>query len=464
MKGKSKSKRTKGIEQAHPFDGLSKVNPQAAGVDIGAEEVVVCVAPNETTQLVRGFGNYTVDLHAIAAWLSEHKIKSVAMESTGVYWIPLFELLEERGFECLLISSRSLRRVSGRKSDITDAQWIQTLHNYGLLESSFRPQADLVALRTLLRHRKNLIDHRSPHILHMQKALLQMNIHLEQAVSDVTGVTGQKIIRGILFGMREPKELASLREPGCKKSAQEFAQALTGTWREEHLFVLKQALELYDFYSEQIAACDEEIEKKFSETRPDWEAGQLPPLPAHKRNSHSKNRHPESAKIRGHLKRICGVDISLVDGMGVSLAQTVILECGTDMTKFPSEKHFGSWLGLAPKHEISGGKVLNNKVLKTKNRAGQAFRMAAQSVKQADCPFGMFYRRLKARLGPSQATVATAYAIARVVYRMLKYQVEYDPLSVNEYQKQYEEQQVKYMRKRAAKYGYELVQLVPAPA
>ena len=464
MKGKGKSRRTKGIEQAHPFDGLSKVNPHAAGVDIGAEEIVVCVAPNETTQLVKGFGNYTIDLHAIADWLSEHKIKTVAMESTGVYWIPLFELLEERGFECLLISSRSLRRVSGRKSDITDAQWIQTLHNYGLLESSFRPQSDLVALRTLLRHRKNLIDHRSPHILHMQKALLQMNIHLEQAVSDVTGVTGQKIIRGILFGMREPKELATLREHGCKKSEEEFVKALTGTWREEHLFVLKQALELYDFYSEQIEACDKEIEKKFSETRPDWDAGELPVVPAHKRSSHSKNRNPESAKIRAHLKRISGVDISLVDGMGVSLAQTVILECGTDMSKFPTEKHYGSWLGLAPKHEISGGKVLNNKTLKTKNRAGQAFRMAAQSVKQADCPFGVFYRRLRARLGPSQATVATAYAIARVVYRMLKYQVEYDPLSVNEYQQQYEEQQVKYMRKRAAKYGYELVQLAPAPA
>jgi transposase len=464
MKSKGKSKRTKGIEQAHPFDGLSKVNPHAAGVDIGAEEIVVCVAPSETTQLVRGFGNYTVDLHAIADWLAEHKVKTVAMESTGVYWIPLFELLEERGFECLLISSRSLRRVSGRKSDITDAQWIQTLHNYGLLESSFRPQADLVALRTLLRHRKNLIDHRSPHILHMQKALLQMNIHLEQAVSDVTGVTGQKIIRGILFGMREPKELASLREPGCKKSEQEFVQALTGTWREEHLFVLKQALELYDFYSEEIEACDKEIEKQFSETRPDWDAGELPPLPAHKRNSHSKNHQKESDKIRAHLKRICGVDISLVDGMGVALSEMVILECGTDMSKFPTEKHFGSWLGLSPKHEISGGQVLNNKTLKTKNRAGQAFRMAAQSVKQADCPFGVFYRRLRARLGPAQATVATAYAIARVVYRMLKYQVEYDPLSVNEYQKQYEEQQVKYMRKRAAKYGYELVQLAAAPA
>ena len=220
---RKKSKRTKGIEQAHPFDGMSRVNPHTAGADIGADEIVVCVSTNETTQLVRGFGNYTIDLHAIADWLAEHKIKTVAMESTGVYWIPLFEVLEQNGFECLLISSRSLRRVPGRKSEVTDAQWIQTLHNYGLLESSFRPQADLISLRPLLRHRRSLVDHRPPHVLHMQKALLQMNIQLSQAVSDVTGVTGQAIIRAILSGVRSPKILASLREPGCKKSEEEIA-------------------------------------------------------------------------------------------------------------------------------------------------------------------------------------------------------------------------------------------------
>ena len=458
---RQKSKRTKGIEQEHPFDGMSKINLHAAGVDIGAAEIVVCVVTNETTQLVRGFGNYTVDLNAIAEWLTEHKIKTVAMESTGVYWIPLFEVLEKHGFECLLISSRSLRRVAGRKSDVTDAQWIQTLHNYGLLESSFRPQADLIALRTLLRHRQSLIDHRSPHILHMQKALLQMNIQLSQAVTDVTGVTGQAIIRAILAGVRDPQMLASLREHGCKKSEEEIGKALTGTWRDEHLFVLKQAVALYDFYTQQILECDDEIERMFAETRQNWKGGELQPLSARKRGSHSKNKHHETEKIRGHLKRVSGVDISLVDGMGVSLAQTVILECGTDMSKFPTEKHFCAWLGVAPKHEVSGNKVLKNTTLKTKNRAGQAFRMAAQSVKQAECAFGVMYRRLRARLGPAQATVATAHAIARVVYRMLKYKVEYDPLSVNEYQKQYEEQQIKYMKKRAAKLGYQLV-AVPA--
>ncbi len=238
---------------------------------------------------MRGFGNYTVDLQAIAEWLKSYKIRTVAMESTGVYWIPLFEELERQGFECLLISSRSLRRVAGRKSDITDAQWIQTLHNYGLLEGSFRPQSDLVALRTLLRHRAQLVEHRSPHILHMQKALLQMNVQLSQAVTDITGVTGQAIIRAILSGVRNPKMLASLREPGCKKSEEEIGKALTGTWREEHLSCLNQSVAIYDFYTQQILECDVEIERMYGETRPDWAEGELQPFSWRKRNSHSKN-------------------------------------------------------------------------------------------------------------------------------------------------------------------------------
>lgn len=454
---RQKSKRTPGMEEAHAFSGMSRVNPNAGGVDIGAVEIVACVSGDESTQIVKAFGNYTVDLQAIGKWLHEYHVKTVAMESTGVYWIPLFEELERQGFECLLISSRSLRRVAGRKSDITDAQWIQTLHSYGLLEGSFRPQADLVALRTLLRHRSQLLEHRAPHILHIQKALLQMNVQLSQALSDVMGETGRAMIRAIVSGERAPKLLATFRDAGCKKSAEEIEKALTGTWREEHLFVLKQSLELYDFYTEQIKSCDEEIDRMYGLIRPDWEAGELPSLPKKKQNSHSKNAPKNQGEIRQHLKRISGVDVSVVDGFGVSLAQTVIMEVGTDMSRFPSEKHFCSWLGLAPKHEISGAKVLRNRTLKTKNRAGQSFRMAAQSVKQADCPFGLLYRRLRSRLGPAQATVACAHAIARVVYRMLKYKVEYDPLSVNEYQKQYDEQQVKYMKKKAAKLGFQLV-------
>lgn len=454
---RQRGRRTKGMEEAHPFAGMSQVNANAAGVDIGAEEIVVCVAGNASTQIVKAFGNYTVDLQNIGKWLQEHQVKTVAMESTGVYWIPLFEELERKGFECLLISSRSLRRVSGRKSDIQDAQWIQTLHSYGLLESSFRPQAELVALRTLLRHRAQWLDHRSPHIQHMQKALLQMNVQLSQALSDVTGETGLNIIRAIVSGERDPQQLAALRDRNCKKSEEEIGKALTGTWREEHLFIIRQSLEMYDFYTQQIEVCDAEIERMYALTRPDWEERELQPLSVRKRNSHSKNAPPNTGEIRKHLKRISGVDLSVVDGFGVSLAQTIIMEVGTDMSKFPSEKHFCSWLGLAPKHEISGGKVLKNKTLKTKNRAGQAFRMAAQSVKRADCVFGSLYRRLKSRLDKAQATVATAHAIARVIYRMLKYKVEYETISVEEYEKKYKDQQIKYMKKKAEKLGFQLV-------
>ena len=330
----------------------------------------------------------------------------------------------------------------GQKTDVEDAQWIQTLHSYGLLKGSFRPEGDLVGLRTLLRHRSQLLEHRAPHIQHIQKALLQMNIQLSQAVTDVMGMTGQKILRAIVVGERKSENLAALREPGCKHSEEEIAKALTGTWRAEHLYVMKQSLELYDFYTEKIEACDAEISRQYGMTRPEWVKGELPAVSDKKRHAHSKNAPRDAKEIREHLYRINGVDLSLVDGIGVSLAQTVTMEVGSNVgEKFPTEKHFCAWLGLAPKHDITGGKVLNNRTLKTKNRAGQAFRMAAQSVKQADCPFGALYRRLRSRLGPAQATVATAHAIARVVYKMLKYKVEYDPLSVNEYQKKYEEQQ-----------------------
>jgi transposase len=445
------------MEEAHPFEGMSQVNKDAAGVDIGAEEIIGCVSGAGNIQIVKAFGNYTLDLQNIGKWLQEHHVKTVAMESTGVYWIPLFEELEGQGFECLLISSRSLRRVPGRKSDIQDAQWIQTLHSYGLLESSFRPQAELVGLRTLLRHRSQLLEHRAPHIQQMQKALLQMNVQLSQALSDVTGETGMAIMRAIAAGEREPQRLAAYRDRNCKKSEEEIGKALTGTWRDEYLFIVRQSLAMYEFYTKQVEECDAEIDRMYALIRPDWESGELKALPQKKRNSHSKNAPRNKEGIRQHLKRISGVDLSVVDGFGVSLAQTVIMEVGTDMTKFPSEKHFCSWLGLAPKHEISGAKVLKNKTMKTKNRAGQAFRMAAQSVKRADCVFGSLYRRLKGRLDKAQATVATAHAIARVVYRMLKYKVEYEQVSVEEYEKKYKEQQIKYMKKKAGKLGFQLV-------
>jgi transposase len=444
------------VVNTQAFAGLSRIQPHAAGIDIGAHEIWACVPGEGDTQIVRLFGTYTPNLHALGAWLLEHQIQTIAMESTGVYWIPIFEYLETLGLQCCLISSRSIKRVPGRKSDVADCQWIQTLHSYGLLESSFQPQADLVALRTLLRHRTQLLQHRAPHILHMQKALLQMNIQLSQALSDVTGETGQAIIRAIVAGERDPFHLAQLRNYRCKKDAAKIAKALTGTWRSEHLFVLQQALELYDFYTAQIQACDAEIERTYATIRPDWPVAQPLEFTRKKNHSHSKNRPPNELALRSHLLRIAGVDVPAVDGISVSVAQTILSEIGTDMSRWPTVKHFCSWLGLAPKNDITGGKVIRSRTGKTKNRAGQAFRLAASSVTRADCAFGAFYRRKKSQIGPAQAIVATAHMIARVVYFMLKNQVPYEHVSAASFDQRYREQQIRSLHRKAAKLGFQL--------
>lgn len=450
------------IVDKQPFADISRIQPHAAGMDIGAHEIWVCIPGEGNTQIVRLFGTYTADLHAIGDWLQAHQIRTVAMESTGVYWIPIFEYLELLGFQCCLISSRSIKRVPGRKSDVEDCQWIQTLHSYGLLESSFRPETDVVALRTLLRHRAQLIQHRAPHIQHMQKAMLQMNIQLSQALSDVTGQTGQHIIRAIVAGERDPFKLAALRNYRCKKDEAEIAKALTGTWRDEHLFVLKQALELYDFYTAQIQTCDTEIERTYSIIRPDWPSALPDDLPKKRNHSHSKNAPKNANDLRRHLFRIAGIDLTAVDGISVSIAQTILSEIGSDMSKWPTVKHFCSWLGLAPKNDITGGKVIRSRTTKTKNRAGQAFRLAASSVTRADCAFGAFYRRKKSQIGPAQAIVATAHMIARTVFFMLKNQVQYIHTSSKSFDQRYREQQIRYIHRKATKLGFRLTPIDPS--
>jgi transposase len=440
---------------------MHTVNPSAAGVDIGAHEIMACVPDGPDQQLVRAFGTYTIDLDSLADWCIDRGIQTVAMASTGVYGIPRFETLEARGIPCCLIRASSVKHVPGRKSDVLDCQWMQTLHSYGLLAASFRPAADLVALRTLLRHRAQLLEHRAPHVLHMQQALLHMNIQLSQALSDVTGVTGQQIIRAIVAGERDPHTLAAMRNYRCKKDAEEIALALTGTWREEQLFILTQALALFDFYTTQLSVCDAQIARVFSVIKPRCEPASeepvppcAPPPPRRKPHSHSKNA-PE-VNSRAHILRITGVDLVAVHGLSDSLAQTILAEIGTDMSKWPDDKHFCSWLGLAPKNDISGGKVLRSRTMKTRNRAAQAFRMAAQSVIRADCAFGAFSRRLKGRLGPAQALVATAHKMARTVYHMLKDQVAYHDIGAAEYNKRFHERELKYLQKKAAKLGYTL--------
>ncbi len=434
------------------------VHPQAAGLDIGQDEIWACVPTDQDGGLVQAFGTFTPDLHALADWLAEHQVDTVAMESTGVYWIPIYEILEARGMNPQVVNARHLKNVPGRKTDEKDCQWIQRLHTFGLLSGSFRPDAELRALRTYLRQRATLIEHRAAHIEHMQKALLQMNLRLMQVLKDITGVTGMKILRAIVAGERDPVKLAQARDKRCASSQDEIAQALTGNYRPEHLFALKQALALYDFYTAQLRECDAEIERQFRTIKPVTDDDLPPSAQTDKKDSHSKNK--PSYDARTLLFRITGVDLVAITGLSESTVQTIISEVGTDLKAFPTDKHFCSWLSLAPHHEISGGKVLRNRTLKTGNRAGQAFRLAAQSVSRSPrSAFGAFYRRMKAKLGPERAIVATAHKIARCFYHMLKERTPFQDLGGEEYDRRQRARELAALRKKATKLGMQVVEL-----
>jgi transposase len=442
------------------LDDLAEVHPNAAGLDISADEMWVCVPADRDAEPVRVFGTFTPDLHALVAWLVQCRVDTVAMESTGVYWIAIYELLEAAGIKPYLVNARHVKNVPGRKTDVLDCQWLQKLHRLGLLSASFRPDAEMVTLRAYLRHRAELIERRAPHILHMQKALVQMNLQLTQVLSDVTGLTGLKIIRAIVAGERDPLKLAALRESACKSSQDEIAKALTGTWKAEYVFVLKQSVELFDFYTQQIAACDAEVERHYAALKPRWDAPEvLPQLPRAKRDSHSKNEPAFNA--RQAVFRVSGVDVAGVDGLSGSLAQTILAEIGTDMSVWPTVKHFTSWLSLAPHNDISGGVVLRSRTLKTRNRARQAFRQAAEAVARSDCAFGVFYRRKRAQYGPKSANVATAHKIARCVYFMLKHHVPYEAVKAEVYEAQQRARDLARLKRQAAKLGYTLT---PQPA
>lgn len=444
------AKRSKSLEK------LEIVHPNAAGLDIGAREIWVCVPAGCDPEPVRRFGTFTPDLQALVKWLVQCGVDTVAMESTGVYWVPIFEMLEAQGLKAYLVNARHIKNVPGRKSDYLDCQWIQKLHTLGFLAASFRPEADICRLRAYLRHRAKLLQQRAPHILQMQKALQQMNIQLPQVLTDITGTTGLAILRSIVAGERDAVKLAQLRNPACKSSEEMIAKALTGDWKEEQLFILKQALELYDFYTQQVVACDTQIQQQFSTIKPRWEAS--PPVcvsPPVKRRARSKNR--PALDMREHIIRITGVDMVAVDGLSDSLAQTILSEIGTDMSRWPTVKHFASWLGLAPHNDISGGRVLYSRTLPTNNRAGQAFRQAAASLTRSQTTFGAFYRRKRAHLGPQQALVATAHKLARTVYYVLKHHVAYVDVGAADYEQKQREREVAALHKKAAKLGFTLV-------
>jgi transposase len=442
------------------LEDLSCVHPNAAGLDIGSEEIVVAVPPDRDPVPVRVFQTFTPDLHALLAWLVACGIDTVAMESRGVYWIALYELLEQHGIRPYLVNARHVKTVPGRKSDWNDAQWRHPLHALGLLRGSFRPDGEIVTLRTLARYRAELIEHRAPHINHMQQALKQMNIQLNIVLSDITGVTGQAILRAIVAGERDAARLAELRNPNCKATVAEITKALTGSWQEAQLFILQQALELFDYYTEKLATCDTELERVYQAMESRWmEDAPLPDLPPAKPDSKSKNE--PNFNVRAQMARIIGVDLVAVMGLSAVTVQTIISEIGTDMTRFPTVKHFCAWLGLSPRNDISGGKVLRSRTMKVRSRANQAFRQAAQSMIRSNSSFGAYFRAMRARKGPRQAIVATAHKIARVVYHLLKTGEPYREECAEEYEEKRRVRQIKQLQRQAQKLGYTLA---PAPA
>ena len=437
------------------LDSLEQINLNAAGLDIGAAEIWACVPEGRDEASVRCFQTFTVDLHALADWLAACNVETVAMESTGVYWIPAYEILEAKGFEVYLVNARHIKNVTGRKTDVLDCQWIQQLHTYGLLQASFRPNEDICTLRAYARHRDNLIRYRSAHIQHMQKALQQMNVQLTNAISDITGKTGMQIIRAIVAGERDPVRLAQYRDPRCRSSEAEIAKALTGNYRDEHVFALQSAVELYDFYNQQIKACDLEIEKHYAAFTPqiDIEAHPLPPVP--KRRSRSTNA--PDFDLRGYLYQMCGVDLTQIDGIDALTVQTITAEIGLDMSKWPTAKHFASWLSLAPYNDISGGKLLKSGTKKTQNRAAKAFRMSAQSLSRSQSALGAFYRRMRTKHGGPKAITATAHKLARIFYHMLKYRQAYRDPGQDYYEQKYRDRVITNLTRKANHLGFVLV-------
>jgi transposase len=447
---------------AAPLATLPLIEPNAAGLDIGSTEIWVCVPADRTETPVRRYGTYTPDLHQLADWLVSCRIASVALEATGVYWLPVFEILEARGLQVYLLNPHQLKHVPGRKSDVQDCQWIQQLHSYGLLRNSFQPEAEMRALRSYLRQRSMLLEHRAAHVQHMQKALLQMNVHLTQAVDDITGVTGLAILRAIVAGERDPQRLATFRQPGCAKSAAEIVKALTGNYQAEHVFALKQALLLYDTYTAQVQACDTEIELQLRALTPATDDELPPPAQRSKPNSSTKNAPNYDA--RALLYKATGVDLCAIEGLGPTTVQQILFEIGGSVAAWPTSKHFCAWLALAPRQDISGGKVLRTYVPKTGNRAGQAFRLAAQSLlRSSQTALGAYSRRMRARHGPERAIVATAHKLARIFYSMLKTRIAFDANRAHADEDRQRQRKLKYLQREAAKLNYTLAPAEPVP-
>jgi transposase len=433
-------------------NALDQINPNAAGIDIGSEEMYVAVPPDRDKESVQSFPTFTADLHRLADWLVACRIDTVAMEATGVYWVPLYEILEARGFRVFLVNAQHLKNVSGRKTDVLDCQWIQQLHTYGLLRASFRPPEQILAIRSLVRHREMLVQYRSAHIQHIQKALTVMNLRLTNVLSDISGVTGMKIIRAIVAGERNAKVLARYRDDRCKSSEDEIVKSLEGHYKPEQVFTLKQALELYDIYDEKLRDCDAELETLYRKFDIPKNPGTPPPPP----RTSKRRKNQAHFDLPPALYRMTGVDMTQVDGLDGMTIQKVVSETGTDMVKWPTVKHFSAWMRLCPNNKVTGGKVKQTRVLPTQNRASTALRVAAASLSHSDSALGAFYRRIRARHGAQCAVTATAHKMARIIYFMLKDHKPYHDVGSDYYEQRYKDRVLRNLHRQAAKLGYRL--------
>jgi transposase len=439
---------------------LEVVHADAAGIDIGNETHYVAVPPTRDSQPVRRFGCTTAELKEMAVWLKQCAIRTVAMQSTGVYWIAVYDILEQAGLEVYLVNARDTKNLPGRKSDVQESQWLMKLHTYGLLRNSFRPSQEIRTMRSYWRQRNDLVQSAGRYIQRMQKALTQMNIQLANVLSDVSGMTGQAIIKAILAGERDPHKLAEFRDARVKASEDEIARSLEGNWQEDLLFVLQQEQDGYEFCQRQMAECDQRIEQYLA-GREDQSAGASLPEETRKGRLRKKKGNKPRFDLRKGLFRMTGTDLTRIDGLDVMTAMTILSEAGWDMSKWKTEDHFVSWLRLCPDNRISGDKVTGKGRLPTNNRVSTALRMAASTLRMSKTYLGAQFRRLKSRLDTPVAIKAMAAKLARLVYRMLRYGMKYVDRGAEFYEAQHRQLQIKHLKSKAAKLGFQIIQ-VPA--
>ncbi len=450
MARKRKGKKTQ------PTKMLQQIEPDAAGIDVGATAIYIAIPDdNRAPETVRCYDTFTQDLHDAAKWLQSCNIKSVAMESTGVYWIPIFQILEAYGFEVILVNARHVKNVPGRKTDVQDCQWLQYLHSVGLLKGSYRPAQDVCAIRSLLRHRDSMIKISATHVQHIHKALTQMNLQIHNVIRHITGLTGLAILDAILAGERDPKKLAALKHGRIKASNDVIEKSLMGDYLPEHLFTLKQALQSYRHYQDMIKACDQEIEAYLTDFESRIDPEDPPPAPRIKKIKPTGNE--PDFDLRAHLYRVFGTDLTQVDGISVLTAQALFAEIGPDLSRFPSSRHFCSWLGLCPNNKISGGRILSSKTKPGSNRAAQALRLAAHALWRSQSYLGHFYRKIRARHGTPKAITATAHKLARIVFHLITTGEKYNESVFEKEEIVQKKRLLQRMRSQAKSMGFQLV-------